>query len=391
MAGAKYQQEKADQRQQRHHQPQRFMYKHDNKKYRKKTWTRGVRIFGEGKNLRSTSGERGSMGRPAYHHLPLQPKAAERGWSPRVQKVSSPFFLLLRKQRGDGLRYPYKYSRVSLCTTTDSAMSNSDAFSHDIEKQTSIDALQSKHKPSTASAFRHDDQNIYINDQPIDKNDFIYAFGGSLNVGARKQTGKTRELSDPVPAGLAAFSCSALSLGLVQLHARSVHTPNVLLGAFLTTAGLVEIIVGVLCFIIGNTWACCTFLMFGGFWSSYSFLLMDVGGIAASYATTDEYNQAVALYFLPWALFSFALFACTWRSTYSLSLLMFLIWLFILLFTIGQFATSVGTFKAGGYICMLSGIVGFYNMFAGLLDETNSYFTIKPFYMPNAVRPGKTK
>ncbi|KAG7700938.1 hypothetical protein KL929_004495 [Ogataea haglerorum] len=238
-------------------------------------------------------------------------------------------------------------------------MSNSDSFSHDIEKQNSIDPSKAKHKPSTGSAFRHDDHNIYINDQAIDKNDFIYAFGGSLNV--------------------------------VQLHARYVHTPHVLLGAFLTTAGVVEIIVGVLCFVIGNTWACCTFLMFGGFWSSYSFVLMDVGGIAARYATTHEYDQAIAIFFLPWALFSFALFACTWRSTYSLSFLMFLIWFFILLFTIAQFISSVNTMKAGGYFCMLSGIMGFYNMLAGLLDETNSYFTIKPLYMPNAVRPGKTE
>ncbi|KAH3661412.1 hypothetical protein OGAPHI_006819 [Ogataea philodendri] len=269
-------------------------------------------------------------------------------------------------------------------------MSNSDSFTHDIEKQITLDAVQNNpHKPSTGSGFRHDEHHIYINDQAIGKDEFMYAFGGSLNVGARKQTKNVEIFGDPVPAGLAAFSCSAFSLGFVQMRARHVHAPNVLLGAFLTTSGLVELIVGILCFIVGNTWACCTFLMFGGFWSSYSFLLMDVGGIQSAYSSDAEYGQAVAFYFLPWALFSFGLFACTWRSTWSLSLLLFLIWFFILLFTIAQFISSVDTFRAGGVICWLSGVVGFYNMLAGLVDETNSYFVIKPMYLPNAVRPEK--
>ncbi|ODV87382.1 hypothetical protein CANARDRAFT_5921 [[Candida] arabinofermentans NRRL YB-2248] len=272
-------------------------------------------------------------------------------------------------------------------------MSQSDSFNQDIEKQTTLEPGTNvgRHN-STISTFRHDKENIYINDVSIPKDDFIYAFGGSLNVGARKQTSQSRHLGDPVPAGLAAFSCTVISLGLVHMHARHVTAPNVLLGAFLTTSGLVELIVGILCFIVGNTWACCTFLMFGGFWSSYSFVLMDVGSPSAAYASdTDGYAQCVALYLLPWAIFSFFLFACTWRSTWALSILLFLIWFFIFLFTIAQFINSVKLYKAGGFFCLMSGIAGFYNMYAGLIDETNSYFVIKPFYMPNAAKPAKAE
>lgn len=239
-------------------------------------------------------------------------------------------------------------------------------------------------------SFRHDRDNIYINELPIDKKEFVTAFGGALEVGKRERTSEQRDYANPVPAGLAAFSASAISLGFMHMNARSVAHANVFLVAFLTTSGLVELIVGILCFIIGNTWAACTFLMFGGFWSSYSFLLMDVGSISEAFPTVWEYNQAVGFYLLPWCLFSFSLWICTLKSTVPLTALMFFIWLFILLLTIATFVNSTTVFKAGGFFCIFAGLLGFYNMLAGLADTTNSYFVIRPMFLPNAaVEPPK--
>ncbi|CAI8493186.1 unnamed protein product [Pichia kudriavzevii] len=244
------------------------------------------------------------------------------------------------------------------------------------------DSFQEVAKVPTVSSFRHDKKNIYINDVPIDKNEFTKAFGGTFEVGSRKVTSAMRKFANPVPAGLAAFSASAISIGLVQMHARSVTAPNTLLGAFLTTSGVVELIVGILCFIVNNTWACCTFLMFGGFWSSYAFVLMNVGGIKEAYANDYQYGQSVAIFFLPWSLFAFFLWICTFKSTLTLSALMFFIWFFVFLFTISQFIGSVKLFKAGGFFAILAGCLGFYNMQAGLMDKTNSYFTIHAIPLP---------
>lgn len=265
------------------------------------------------------------------------------------------------------------------------------SFNEDLEKQAndsnvsngSNDGFPKVNHQLTHKSFHHDDENIYINNVPISKSEFTQAFGGTFEIGPRKKTRELREFANPVPAGLGAFCASAISLGLVQMHARHVTAANALLGAFLTTSGLGEIIVGVLCFIIGNTWACCTFLMFGGFWSSYAFVLMDVGGISSSYETPEEYGQAIAIFFLPWALFSFFLWICTWKSTLALTTLMFLIWFFVFLFTIAQFISSVKLFKAGGFFAVLAGVVGFYNMVAGMADKTNAYFTLKPILLPN--------
>lgn len=255
----------------------------------------------------------------------------------------------------------------------------------DLEKQATFGAEAARNN-SVVSTFRHDDKNIYINDVPIDKDEFVYAFGGTFQTGPHKVTDNFRKFGNPVPAGLAAFSTGTITLGLIQMHARGVQLPHVLIGAFLTISGLIEVISGIWCIVIDNTWAATVFLMFGGFWSSYGILLTPGFGIADAYGSeTDEFNQAVALYFLSWALFSFLLWLCTLKSTWPMTILMFLVWLFVLLFTIGQFLGSVKVFKAGGFFCLMSGIVGFYNCFAGMANSDNSYFTIKPWYLPGAV------
>lgn len=259
------------------------------------------------------------------------------------------------------------------------------SLNEDLEKQAtdSNDGFPRVDHQITHQSFRHDNDNIYINNIPINKTEFTKAFGGTFEVSPREKTRELKEYGNPVPAGLGAFSASAISIGLVQMHAKNVHHANILLGAFLTTSGLVEIIVGILCFIIGNSWACCTFLMFGGFWSSYSFVLMDVGNISSNYSSTYEYNMSIAIFFLPWSLFSFFLWTCTWKSTLALSTLMFSIFFFVFLFTISQFISSINLFKAGGFFAIFAGCLGFYNMLAGLADKTNTYFVIKPILLPN--------
>lgn len=271
----------------------------------------------------------------------------------------------------------------------------SDSAEVDLEKQVTSDSIPEdmpKTYPTLSQqSFRHDNDNIYINEVPISKKEFVTAFGGALEVGARVHTSNSLDYANPVPAGLAAFSASAMSLGFVLMRAKGVTHSNVLLGAFLTTSGIVEIIVGVLCFIIGNTWGACTFLMFGGFWSSYSFILMDVGHISAAYSSTKEYQEVIGFFILPWCLFSFALWLCTVKSTVALTSLMFFVWLFLTLITISYFINSVEVFKATGFFCILAGLLGFYNMYAGIADKTNTYLIFKPTPLPNyATKPDES-
>ncbi|VUG19802.1 DEBR0S5_12354g1_1 [Brettanomyces bruxellensis] len=153
---------------------------------------------------------------------------------------------------------------------------------------------------SRATSFRYDKKNIYINEVPIPKDDFVYAFGGSLTSAKRVATPQEKQYADPVPTGLASFSCTVFPLGLILMHAGGVTVSNVLIGAFLTTSGLVDLIVGIMCFIVGKYMGLLYF-------PSLVVLVLIcfsingcLGGVSASYPTTGEYDKSIALFFLPW-------------------------------------------------------------------------------------------
>ncbi|ODV96546.1 hypothetical protein PACTADRAFT_48383 [Pachysolen tannophilus NRRL Y-2460] len=240
-----------------------------------------------------------------------------------------------------------------------------------------------------ASTIRLDRDNIYLNEIPIPKEDFqnmVYAFGGTLNPGARRAP--LREFGNPVPAGLFCFSLTCFTLGLIECGARGVTDPSILIGSCLCSSGLVLFICAIWCLIVENTWGSVVLFGFGGFWSAYGIILCDtLFGVSSAYETTQDFNNAVGLLFAGYVIFSFLLWVCTFKSTVPFFLLFFFVWFFILLLDIGIFTGHTGVTKAGGVFCFITGILGFYNAFSGMADKSNSYFVVHPWFMPGAAKP----
>lgn len=237
------------------------------------------------------------------------------------------------------------------------------------------------------SCFTYDHDYIYINDNAIKKEDFKYAFGGDLNPGLNTST---RSYGNPVPAGLCAFSLACFSLGLINLQARGVTDPSILIGAFFFSAGIVEGISGIWCLVLENTWGGTVLLCFFGFWTSYGLILCDAFDILSTYsleAGTGTFENAIGLFLAAYVVFAFLIWLCTLKSTWPFTILFFDIFFFILLLDIGALTGNVNVTKAGGAFCFLAGILGFYNAFAGMADRSNSYFVIKPSFMPGAITP----
>ncbi|KAF6014901.1 hypothetical protein HII13_000375 [Brettanomyces bruxellensis] len=73
----------------------------------------------------------------------------------------------------------------------------SDSFSRDVEKYAATTDNHTGEYPervattqSRGTSFKYDRNNIYINEVPINKDDFLYAFGGNLTVGKEKSNHK---------------------------------------------------------------------------------------------------------------------------------------------------------------------------------------------------------
>ena len=130
---------------------------------------------------------------------------------------------------------------------------------------------------------------------------------------------------------------------------------------------------------------------YGGFWISIGIILTPGGfNIEKSYATTGDFYAAFGLYIFGWFIFTFLLWLCTLKSTLFFSSLFATVWISFLLLGIGYLeAQTNGTgmpnatlVKASGGFSMVAGFLAWYNMFAGLLDEGNSFFVIPVIHFP---------
>jgi succinate-acetate transporter protein len=194
------------------------------------------------------------------------------------------------------------------------------------------------------------------------------------------------KFANPSPLGLCAFALTTFVLSLVNVQARHVTDPSVVIGLAYFYGGFIQLCAGMWEMAIENTFGATALSSYGGFWLSYAVITTDAFGIVSSYSTPGELDAALGFYLFGWFIFTFLLLVCTIRSTISFfSLFLFLDITFLLL-ALGAMLNSTPTTKAGGVFGIITAFIAWYNAFAGLATKDNSWITVKPIYMPGAVR-----
>lgn len=69
------------------------------------------------------------------------------------------------------------------------------------------------------------------------------AFGGEFQPGLYRPT-KDRKFANPAPLGLSAFALTTFVLGLINIQARGVTTPNIVVALAYGYGGLVQLLAG---------------------------------------------------------------------------------------------------------------------------------------------------
>lgn len=72
---------------------------------------------------------------------------------------------------------------------------------------------------------------------------YAQAFGGALQPGAWRPY-EHRKLANPAPLGLSAFALTTFVLSCVNMHARGVSAPNVVVSLAFGYGGLVQLLAG---------------------------------------------------------------------------------------------------------------------------------------------------
>jgi succinate-acetate transporter protein len=227
-----------------------------------------------------------------------------------------------------------------------------------------------------------DDEILHIGDTKVFKRELIAAFGGDLNPGLHAPP--SRKFGNPSPLGLCGFALTTFVLSLVNIRARGVANASGVIGLAYFYGGLIQLLAGMWEIVVENPFGATALSSYGGFWLSWAALETKSFGIAEAYADPADMNNVVGFFLLGWFFFTFIMLLCTLRSTVAFFGLFFSLDVTFLFLTINHLGNSPVCGKIGGYFGLITAAVAWYNAYAGLATKENSYFVVKPIFMPGA-------
>ncbi|KAJ5103262.1 hypothetical protein N7532_003791 [Penicillium argentinense] len=228
------------------------------------------------------------------------------------------------------------------------------------------------------------------------------AFGGEFQPGLYKPV-EGRKFGNPAPLGLCAFALTTFVLSAINMGARDLTAPNIVVGLAFGYGGLVQLLAGMWEMAVGNTFGATALSSYGGFWLAFAIVLTP-GGFEIEKTlegvSTDAFPSSMGLFLLGWFIFTTILVFCTLRSTVAFFLLFFFLDLTFLLLGVAYLyhdaagLPNVKLQKAGGLFGLLSAFAAWYNALAGIADTSNSFFIIPVAHFPWSAtgreRRGKT-
>jgi succinate-acetate transporter protein len=173
-------------------------------------------------------------------------------------------------------------------------------------------------------------------------------------------------IADPAPLGLGAFALTTFVLSVVNTD--MVKAEPVVFGLALAYGGIAQFAAGIWEFAKGNTFGATAFCSYGAFWISFWYLTghTDMTGVAAG-----DVTDGIGLYLLAWGIFTaYMTIAAAKTNTAVLGVFVLLTITFLVL-AWGEFATSTGIHKLGGWLGIATALVAWYASLAGVSAFTH--------------------
>jgi succinate-acetate transporter protein len=173
-------------------------------------------------------------------------------------------------------------------------------------------------------------------------------------------------IADPAPLGLAAFALTTAVLSAVNAGWVPDTVEPVVFGLALAYGGIGQFAAGLWEFAKGNTFGATAFCSYGAFWVSFWWL---TGHTDLSGAGTDV-TKGLGLYLLVWGIFTAYMTVAATRVNLAVLAVFVLLTLTFLVLAWGEFATSTGIHKLGGYLGLITALAAWYASFAGVTAFT---------------------
>ncbi|HTR94887.1 MAG TPA: acetate uptake transporter [Trebonia sp.] len=173
-------------------------------------------------------------------------------------------------------------------------------------------------------------------------------------------------MANPAPWAVTAFATTSFMLGMYQTHLlNNAGIPIVLPAAFFF-GGLVQIIVAIMEFQRGNLFGGAVFGTYGPFW-------VIVGAFDTIYATSVppvQANDANSLLLAVFAVITFYLGIASLRTDLVLTVIIWLIFIGLVVLSVGAGANNVDITEAGGWIVLTFAVLAWYHAAGDIIEST---------------------
>ncbi len=173
-------------------------------------------------------------------------------------------------------------------------------------------------------------------------------------------------MANPAPWAVTAFGTTSFMIGMYQTGLlNAAGTPIVLPAAFFF-GGLVQIIVAIMEFSRGNLFAGAVFGTYGPFWV----ILGAFDTLYASSVPAAQLSSATSLFLAVFAVITFYLAIASLRTDLVLTVIIWLIFVGLVLLSIGAGASNANITKAGGWVVLVFAVLAWYHAAGDIIEST---------------------
>jgi uncharacterized protein len=173
-------------------------------------------------------------------------------------------------------------------------------------------------------------------------------------------------MANPAPWAVTAFATTSFMLGMYQTGVLNSAGLPIVLPATFFFGGLVQIIVAIMEFSRGNLFAGAVFGTYGPFWVMF-------GAFETLYASSvpaAQLSSAISLFLAVFAVITFYLAIASLKTDLVLSVIIWLIFVGLVLLSIGAGASSAGFTKAGGWVVLIFAVLAWYHAAGDIIEST---------------------
>ncbi|KAI1394838.1 GPR1/FUN34/yaaH family-domain-containing protein [Hypoxylon fuscum] len=188
-----------------------------------------------------------------------------------------------------------------------------------------------------------------------------------------------RAFANPTPLGLLAFATSIFMISLINLEPRGVKAPNIIVGVVIFYGGVAQVIVGILEFVVGNTFGSTLFSTYAAFNLSYAVIFLPGTGILSAYSDPEtgaplpEFQQAIAMFAWTWFIVSIIFTIATARSSWVILLAMIFVDMTLLFLAVGHMLGSEGCLTTSAATGFITAFLVYYAGAAALWEVTTPF------------------